>query len=95
MEIRKTERFAKWLARLRDQHAEKRIVMRIRRLSLGLAGDVRAVGGGVLELRIHHGPGYRVYFTRLGPTIVLLLLGGDKRSQDRDIAATIEMATNL
>ncbi len=68
---------------------------RIRRLSLGLAGDVRAVGGGVLELRIHHGPEYRVYFTRLGPTIILLLLSGDKRSQDRDIAAAIEMATNL
>ena len=95
MEIRKTERFATWLARLRDQRAEKRIVTRIRRLSLGLARDVRAVGGGVWELRIHHGPGYRVYFTRLGPTIVLLLLGGDKRTQDRDIAAAIEMATNL
>ena len=94
-EIRETPQFSKWLGRLRDQRAEKRIVMRIRRLSLGLPGDVRALGSGVWELRIHYGPGYRVYFTRLGPTIVLLLIGGDKRTQDRDIARAIEMAKSL
>ena len=95
LEIRETPQFSKWLKRLRDQRAEKRIVMRIRRLSLGLPGDVRAVGGGVWELRIHYGPGYRVYFTRLGPTIVLLLIGGDKRTQVRDMARAIEMTKSL
>ena len=94
-EIRETPQFSKWLERLRDQRAEKRIVMRIRRLSLGLPGDVRALGSGVWELRIHYGPGYRVYFTRLGPTIVLLLIGGDKRTQDRDIARAVEVAKSL
>lgn len=95
VEIRETAQFTKWLEGLRDQRAEKRILMRIRRLSVGLPGDVRAVGGGVSELRIHVGPGYRVYFTRLGPEVVLLLIGGDKRTQDRDIARAIEMAKRL
>ena len=75
--------------------AKDRIQARIRRLSLGLPGDVRGVGGGVSELRIHYGPGYRVYFTRVGPTIVLLLMGGDKRTRERDIARAIDMAKSL
>ena len=95
VEIRETPQFSKWLDRIRDLHAKDRIEARIQRLSLGLPGDVRGVGGGVSELRIHHGPGYRVYFTKLGPTIVLLLIGGDKRTQDRDITLAIELAKGL
>ena len=95
IEIRETSQFSKWLERIADHPTKARILIRIRRLSLGLPGDVRPVGGGVSELRIHHGPGYRVYFTRLGPTIVLLLIGGDKRTQDRDIARAIQMAQRL
>lgn len=94
-EVRETPQFSKWLEQLRDPRAEKRIVMRIRRLSLGLSGDARGVGGGVTELRIHYGPGYRVYFTWLGPTIVLLLIGGDKRTQERDITRAVDMAKSL
>ena len=81
--------------RVRDLHAKDRIEARIRRLSLGLPGDVRPVGSGVSELRIHYGPGYGVYFIRRRPTIVLLLIGGDKRTQDRDIARAIEMSKRL
>jgi putative addiction module killer protein len=95
VEIRETLQFSQWLEQVADLQARDRIHARIRRLSLGLPGDVRSVGSGVSELRIHYGPGYRVYFTRVGPTIVLLLIGGDKRTQHRDIARAIDMARSL
>jgi len=77
--------FADWLERLRDQRARQKITARIDRVELGNFGDTKTVGGGVIELRIDHGPGYRVYFGRDGDQVVLLLLGGDKRTQTRDI----------
>ena len=75
-----------WLDGLRDRGAKARIEVRLRRLSLGNPGDVKSVGDGILELRIDHGPGYRVYFMRRGVLLVLLLCGGDKSSQQKDIA---------
>ncbi|MBX3435798.1 MAG: type II toxin-antitoxin system RelE/ParE family toxin [Pirellulales bacterium] len=77
--------FADWLERLRDRRAQQRIDARLTRVELGNFGDARGVGDGVMELRIDYGPGYRVYFGRDGDRVVLLLLGGDKRSQSRDI----------
>lgn len=85
----------KWFAELRDRQARTRIAARIRRLSLGNPGDVKPVGQGVSELRIDHGPGYRVYFTRRDETLLLLLCGGDKRTQDRDIAHAIALAKEI
>jgi len=92
IEIRQTEIFADWIARLRDQRARDRILTRIDRLSMGNLGDAKTVGVAVSEMRINYGPGYRVYFTRRGSTIVLLLCGGDKRTQDRDIAMALKLA---
>jgi putative addiction module killer protein len=85
IELKQTETFRKWLEGLRDQRARGAIVARLDRLSYGHAGDVEPVGDGVSELRVHYGPGYRVYFRRRGDTIVILLCGGDKSSQARDI----------
>lgn len=95
IEVRQTEVFAEWFAGLRDRTARARITVRIRRLSLGNPGDVRAVGGGVSEMRIDYGPGYRVYFVWRGDTVVVLLCGGDKRRQDRDIARALELARKI
>jgi putative addiction module killer protein len=95
IEIRQTETFASWLKRLRDERARAKVNVRIRRLSLGHLGDVKAVGEGVRELRIDYGPGYRVYFVRQGASLVGLLCGGDKGTQNRDIAAAKIMATKL
>jgi putative addiction module killer protein len=95
IEVRQTDVFADWFAGLRDREARARITVRIRRLSLGNPGDVKPVGGGVLEMRIDYGPGYRVYFVRRGETIVVLLCGGDKRNQDRDIARARELAQEV
>lgn len=95
IEIRQAERFARWFDALRDRHARARILTRIRRLSLGNPGDVRPVGEGVSEMRIDHGPGYRVYFIQRGETLVILLAGGDKRTQTRDIRAAVRLAHNL
>ena len=92
IEVRQTEVFAAWFRRLADANARARINVRIRRLSLGNPGDVKSVGGGVSELRVDYGPGYRVYFTRRGEALVLLLCGGDKRTQDADIAAAKRLA---
>ncbi|HQU49751.1 MAG TPA: type II toxin-antitoxin system RelE/ParE family toxin [Casimicrobiaceae bacterium] len=78
--------FAEWVERLRDKRARAAVLLRIGRMERGLFGDARSVGGGVSELRIDVGPGYRVYFGRIGDRIVLLLCGGDKRRQDDDIA---------
>jgi putative addiction module killer protein len=95
LEIRQTDVFAGWFAGLRDREARARITVRIRRLSLGNPGDVKPVGSGVSEMRIDYGPGYRVYFIRRGDTACLLLCGGDKRSQDRDIARALELAQEI
>ncbi len=95
MEIRQTELFSRWLTDLRDGAARMRIAARIRRLSLGNPGDVKPVGEGVSELRIDYGPGYRVYFIRRGAEFIVLLAGGDKRTQDRDIATARALAREL
>ena len=95
MEIRQTGAFSDWLEKLRDLQAVARIDLRIRRMSLGNPGDVRPVGGGVSELRIDVGPGYRVYFTRRPDGTVILLCGGDKRRQRADIARARRMAKEL
>ena len=90
--LEQTETFQKWLAKLRDERAVTAIVSRLDRLMFGHAGDAEPVGQGVSELRIHHGPGYRVYFQRRGDTIILLLCGGDKKSQARDIKTALRLA---
>lgn len=95
IEVRQTLVFSKWFAALRDATAKARIAVRIRRLSLGNPGDVRPVGEGLSELRIDHGPGYRVYLVRRGDVVVVLLCGGDKRTQERDIAEAKAMARDL
>ena len=95
VEVRQTAEFAEWLARLRDLRARARIAARIERLGFGLTGDAKSVGSGVSELRIDYGPGYRVYFARRGNELVILLCGGDKGAQDRDIAKAKEMAALL
>ncbi len=95
IEIRKTEVFAKWIDNLRDIRARARVQVRIERLALGHAGDVKPVGEGVSELRIDYGPGYRVYFKRRGRSLVILLAGGDKRTQARDIKTALRLARDL
>ena len=95
VEIRKTDVFARWLDRLRDIHARARVQARIERLAAGNAGDVNPVGEGVSELRIDYGPGYRVYFTKRGREVVLLLAGGDKSTQSSDIKAALSLARKL
>ena len=95
VEIRQTELFGRWLAALGDSRARMRINARIRRLSLGNPGDVKPVGEGVSEMRIDYGPGYRVYFVQRGTALVVLLAGGDKRTQERDIATARALAREL
>jgi putative addiction module killer protein len=93
--IRETATFAAWLGKLRDTRARARIARRIDRLALGNPGDVRPIGEGLSELRIDYGPGYRVYFVKRGSSIVILLCGGDKRTQARDIAAAKRLAAEV
>jgi putative addiction module killer protein len=95
IEIRQTEVYSQWFGSLRDRQARARIDARIRRLSLGNPGDVKPVGEGVSELRIDFGPGYRVYFVGHGQTLVILLAGGDKHTQDRDIKTALDLAREL
>ena len=95
VEIRQTEVYARWFRRLRDRQARVRIDSRIRWLSLGNPGDVRTVGEGVSEMRMDYGPGYRVYFVQRGEALVVLLAGGDKDSQERDIRRALELARRL
>jgi putative addiction module killer protein len=95
IEIRQTEVYCRWFESLRDRQARARIDVRIRRLSLGNPGDVKPMGEGVSELRIDYGPGYRVYFVQRGQTLVILLVGGDKQTQDRDIKTALELAREL
>ena len=92
---RQSSDFLDWLASLSDQRARNKIAIRIARVEAGLLGDVKSVGGGVSELRIDYGPGYRLYFTRRGQQIIILLCGGDKSSQARDIKAAQSMALEL
>jgi putative addiction module killer protein len=94
-EVRQTDDYARWFSGLRDRQARARIDARIRRLSLGNPGDVRPVGEGVSELRIDYGPGYRVYFVQRGRELLILLAGGDKRTQDRNIRTAPELARRL
>ncbi len=93
--IRQTEVFAVWFRDLRDRRARARIQVRIDRLALGNPGDVRPVGEGVSELRIDYGPGYRVYFVRHGEAVIVLLAGGDKRTQAQDIDTALRLARFL
>lgn len=95
LEIRKTEHFIAWLDGLRDIRARARVQARIERLADGNAGDVEPVGEGVSELRIDYGPGYRVYFKKQGRAVVILLAGGDKRTQAGDIRTALRLARNL
>lgn len=92
IELKQTETFRKWFAKLRDERAATAISLRLARLAYGHAGDVEPAGKGVSELRIHYGPGYRVYFQRRGETIIVLLCGGDKGSQARDIKTALRLA---
>ena len=87
LELKQTEQFRRWRTRLKDERARTLIAFRLDRLAYGHAGDAAPVGDGIAELRIHYGPGYRVYFHRQGNTVVILLCGGDKGSQARDISA--------
>ena len=92
IEVRKSATYSAWIDALRDRTAVARIDIRIRRLSLGNPGDVRPVGEGVSEMRVDYGPGYRVYYKQRGPIMVILLCGGDKNTQARDIATAKELA---
>ena len=95
LEVRQTNAYAAWFSRLLDRTARVRIDIRVRRLSLGNPGDVKPVGEGVSELRVNYGPGYRVYFVQRGNEFVVLLAGGDKSSQERDIVEAKALAREL
>jgi putative addiction module killer protein len=92
VEIIKSDTFDRWLRKLRDPQAKARVEMRIRRLSLGNAGDVQPIGGGLSEMRIDYGPGYRLYYMQQGSVLIILLCGGDKRTQQKDIAKARKIA---
>lgn len=95
IEVRQTDIFANWFNRLRDRKAKARVQARIDRIEIGNFGDIAPVGEGVSELRIHYGPGYRVYFVQRGSVVVILLSGGDKSSQNADIKRAKEIAKQL
>ena len=95
VEIRETKFYATWFDSLRDRNAQARIEIRIQRLALGNPGDVKSVGGGISELRINYGPGYRIYFTQRGEELILLINGGDKHSQRADIAIAKELLEEI
>jgi putative addiction module killer protein len=95
VQVRQTEAYAKWFAGLRDRVARARIDIRIRRLSLGNSGDAKPVGGGVSELRVDHGPGYRVYFIQHGEVVIVLLAGGNKSTQENDIRRAKSLAKDF
>lgn len=94
-EVRSTARFNLWLEGLRDRTARSKVLFAIRKMSLGNLGDVKPVGAGVSEVRIHYGPGYRLYFVRRGSEVVILLCGGDKSSQAQDIKAAIALSAEV
>ncbi len=95
IEIWRTDDFDRWLRATRDRNAVQRISIRIRRFAQGNLGDVKPVGEGVSEMRVDYGPGYRVYFAQRGTAVVILLCGGDKGSQERDIAKAKIMAKEV
>ncbi|MBO1909691.1 type II toxin-antitoxin system RelE/ParE family toxin [Microvirga sp. 3-52] len=95
IEIRETEAFRKWIRSLRDSVAKAKIASRIQRLKFGNPGDVKPVGEGVSEMRIDHGPGYRVYYVNRGNTIIVILCGGDKSTQQADISRALGLAKEL
>ena len=95
VEIRKTKAYAMWIDGLRDIRARASILARVERLAMGNPGDVKPVGEGVSELRIDYGPGYRVYYIQRGRKIIILLAGGDKNTQARDIKTALRLARNL
>jgi putative addiction module killer protein len=95
IEIRESGTFSAWLEALRDKAAHRRIVQRLNRIEYGLLGDVKALGGGLSEIRVDQGPGYRLYFCRRGEAILLFLCGGDKGSQTRDVAKARKMMEAL
>jgi len=95
MEIRRTEKFDRWLSGLSDRKAKSRILVHIDRLRLGMIGNVKPVGSGISEVKIDYGPGYRIYYTWIENKIILLLAGGDKDSQNRDIHSAREMLKRL
>jgi putative addiction module killer protein len=95
VEVRQTERFVRWLAGLRDLRAWAKVLARIERLIGGNPGGVRPVGAGVSELRINYGPGYRVYYLQKGTKLIILLAGGNKSSQAKDIDEALLLADNL
>jgi putative addiction module killer protein len=95
IEVRQTDEYEKWFDSLRDRQAKARIDIRVRRLSLGNPGDAKPVGEGVSELRIDYGPGYRVYFVQRANVLIVLLAGGDKRTQDQDIRVAKQLAREL
>jgi putative addiction module killer protein len=92
IEVRQSETFRRWRNRLKDQRIRAMVASRLDRLAFGNAGDVRPVGAGISELRIDYGPGYRIYYQRRGDTIILLLCGGDKRTQANDIETAKRLA---
>jgi putative addiction module killer protein len=95
MELKLTTQFLKWFNGLRDNDAKARIQVRLDRLQFGILDDIKPTREGVSELRIDYGPGYRVYITQRGPVLIVVLGGGSKKTQDRDIQAAIELARNL
>ncbi|MEJ2305387.1 MAG: type II toxin-antitoxin system RelE/ParE family toxin [Anaerolineales bacterium] len=95
IEVRKTEIFAKWIDGLQDNLARARILVRIERLTVGNPGDVKPVGEGVSEMRIDYGPGYRIYFKKIRQKVVILLAGGDKNTQSKDIKTALRLSRNL
>ncbi len=95
MTIRETELYKKWFAKLKDTVAKARILVRLRRMALGNFGEYKDLGDNVSELKFHFGPGYRIYYTERDGEIVILLAGGDKSSQTKDIAKAKELAANL
>jgi putative addiction module killer protein len=95
IEIRKTDVFATWLDGLQDIQARARILLRIERLATGNPGEVASVGEGISELKINYGPGYRVYYKQFGEQLVILLAGGDKHTQTKDIKTALSLARNV
>ena len=95
MDIKKTNQYTRWESSIRDIRARASVEMRIRRLSLGNPGDAQPVGEGVSEMRIHYGPGYRVYYKQIGLEIVILLVGGTKKTQSEDVAFAKELARSI
>ena len=95
IEIRKTHNFAKWIDGLQDTRARARILVRIERLAAGNPGDVKPIGEGVSEMRVDYGPGYRVYFKKTGQVLIILLAGGVKKTQSKDIQTALRLARNL